>query len=68
MKLVVVHPFGGYAKGDEITDAAKVASALKSNPRSVVKVATSDSASTSATSSTSDTSDTSSVTSSKTSA
>lgn len=52
MKLVVVQPFGGYAKGNEITDAAAIAAALKSNPRSVVKVATADTTATSSTAST----------------
>lgn len=42
MKLIVTQPFGGYAKGAEITDAAAVAAALASNPSSVVKVATAD--------------------------
>jgi hypothetical protein len=40
MKLIVVHPFGGYAKGQEITDAAEMAKVMKSNPHAIVQVTT----------------------------
>lgn len=68
MKLIVTQPFGGYAKGQAITDATVVEKVLASHPRHVVKVATSSAevsssssaASTSTSSSTSSTDDTSS--------
>ncbi|WP_331693493.1 hypothetical protein [Pandoraea sputorum] len=43
MNLVVLHAFGDYQKGDQITDAAKVAAILDSEQSAyVVKVAAPD--------------------------
>lgn len=43
MNLVVLHAFGDYQKGDQITDAAKVAAILESEQAAyVVKVASPD--------------------------
>lgn len=40
MKLIVVHPFGSYHKGAEITDASDVKAILASaNAHNVIKVA-----------------------------
>lgn len=36
--LTVTEPFGGHAKGDQITDADEIAAALESNPHQVVAV------------------------------
>lgn len=37
--LVVTHPFGGYARGDKIEDAAEIASLLSGeNHRSLTRV------------------------------
>ena len=39
MELIVTEPFGDYAKGDRIKDAAKIAAAMASNPHDVVRIA-----------------------------
>jgi hypothetical protein len=40
MKLIVVHPFGVYAKGAEITDAVEIKAILEGeNAHHVIKVA-----------------------------
>lgn len=37
-KLIVIHDFAGYRRGDQITDPQEVAAALATNPSKVVKV------------------------------
>lgn len=39
MKLVVTHPFGGYVKGQEITDPEAMRKAMAEHPEKVVRVA-----------------------------
>lgn len=40
MKLIVREPFDAYRRGEEITDAAQIASALTAHPGHVLKVGT----------------------------
>ena len=40
MELIVTEPFDDYAKGDRISDAVAIATALATNPHDVVKIAT----------------------------
>jgi hypothetical protein len=37
-KLIVIHDFAGYRRGDQITDPQEVATAVATNPSKVVKV------------------------------